>query len=146
VSAGDPGEIVLRVADQLCAELGCSEEGADMADVRLSNRQGDGVSAVLPAQEESLVRTIKRKLFQIATAASVVKIEGPPPDAVSAALDGAEMVMRGELVSGNADRLLSMMPSFVFLVTVPVVEHGQALALSRRTAKLIEQEHGDDAS
>lgn len=42
--------------------------------------------------------------------------------------------MRGELVSGNA----ALMPSFVFLVTLPVVDQDRALELSRRAAQLVE--------
>jgi hypothetical protein len=132
--------MVLRVADQLCAELGCVEGATEVADSWSSGHRGDGMWGVLTVEDESLVRTIKSKLAQIAAAVSAVAEGDPPADTVCAALDGAEMVMRGELVSGNADRLVTMMPSFVFLVTVPIVEQDQALILSRRTAELIELE------
>jgi hypothetical protein len=46
--------------------------------------------------------------------------------------------MRGELVSGNAARLPALMPSFVFLVTLPVVDQDRAIELSRKTARLVE--------
>ena len=62
--------------------------------------------------------------------------------AVGAALDGAEMVMRGELVSGNAGQLPALMPSFVFLVALPVVTEDEALDLSKRMARLVEGRWG----
>ena len=46
--------------------------------------------------------------------------------------------MRGELVSGNAAQLPALMPSFVFLVALPVVDQDRALELSRRTSELID--------
>ena len=46
--------------------------------------------------------------------------------------------MRGELVSGNAAQLPALMPSFVFLVALPVVDQDRALELSRRTERLVE--------
>jgi hypothetical protein len=57
---------------------------------------------------------------------------------VGAALDGAESVIRGELLFGNADRLPALMPGFVFLVVLPVVDQDRALELSRRTEELIQ--------
>ncbi len=46
--------------------------------------------------------------------------------------------MRGELVMGNADRLPALMPSFVFLVVLPVVGQDRAFELSKRTSTLLE--------
>jgi hypothetical protein len=34
------------------------------------------------------------------------------------------------------------MPSFVFLVTLPILDHDQALGLSRRTSELIKAAQG----
>jgi hypothetical protein len=51
--------------------------------------------------------------------------------------------MRGELVCGNAEQLPALLPGFVFLVTLPVVEQDKALQLSRRTARLVERALGD---
>ena len=41
---------------------------------------------------------------------------GRPKSAVGMALDGAEMVMRDELIRGEGTRLAALLPSFVFLV------------------------------
>jgi hypothetical protein len=48
--------------------------------------------------------------------------------------------MRGELLSGNAAQLPQLLPSFVFLVALPIVDQDRALELSRRTSELIEEE------
>ena len=56
---------------------------------------------------------------------------------MGAALDGVEMVIRGELVRGNAGQLPALMPSFVFVVTLPIVKQDEALTLSQRTSELI---------
>jgi hypothetical protein len=56
---------------------------------------------------------------------------------VRLALDGAELVMRGELIRGNGTRLGALVPSFVFLVTLPMVEQDEALALSQRAGELL---------
>ena len=71
-------------------------------------------------------------------AALMSRSGGGSGNAVGAAIDGAELVMRGELLSGNADRLPALMPSFVFLVALPVVDQDRALELSRRTIELID--------
>ena len=87
---------------------------------------------MLSRDDESLVSTMRRGLAAVAAALGAAKLEGVPRGAVCAALDGAELVMRGELVSGNAAQLPSLMPSFVFLVALPIVEQGAALELAHR--------------
>ena len=57
-----------------------------------------------------------------------------------AALDGAELVMRGEILLGNGARLWVMVPSFAFLATLPVTGKERALALSRRVEELMKEE------
>jgi len=54
--------------------------------------------------------------------------------------------MRGELLAGDAERIAILMPSFVFLVVLPIVGQDEALALSRRTAQLVEELLDDRAS
>jgi hypothetical protein len=144
VATGIEGEALLRVADQLCAELGFRDDGdAEVpgASSMLRDRGGWG-AGILSAEEDLLVVTIRRSLAKVAAAVERPKREGPPQQAVSAALDGAEMVMRGELVRGNGEKLASLLPDFVFLVTLPMVEQAEALKLSRRAAELLEGQLG----
>jgi hypothetical protein len=49
------------------------------------------------------------------------------------------MVIRGELMSGRAAQLPVLMPGFVFLIAVPALDLDGAIALSRRTAEMVEQ-------
>jgi hypothetical protein len=138
--AGNEREALLRVADELCAEFGCADGEEPLLDARspLSGSDGGGMWSMLSREDELLVAKMKGRLAEVAAAIGAAKIDGAPRNAVWAALDGAELVMRGELLSGNAGRLLWLMPSFVFLVTLPIVEQDEALELSRRTSELIE--------
>lgn len=134
VAAGDPCEVLLGVADRLCAELGCPEDGEEAPGAQSPFGGEREMAGVLGRQEDLLIAQVRRRLAQVAAALGA----GPEPDsAVGAALDGSEMVMRGELTSGNRDRLPSLMPSFVLLVALPLVEQDQALALSRRASELV---------
>ena len=133
-------EALVRVADQLCAELGYRENETEVHGARSPLRgDGDGLEDVLSPEDESLVATMRGRLAKVAAAAATAKADGVPENAVGAALDGTELVIRGELVRGNAERLPALMPSFVFLVTLPIVEQDEALDLSRRVAELVEQ-------
>jgi hypothetical protein len=126
------------VADRLSVELGY-EEGAEIAGVYSPSGGEGGPMAGLNSEDELLVTTMKRGLAKIAaTLAGEGSDGGAPTSAVKAALDGAEMVMRGELLRGNAAQLPALMPSFVFLVALPVVDQDRALNLSRRTAQLLD--------
>jgi hypothetical protein len=96
------------------------------------------MAGILNSEDELLVARVRRGLAKVAAALGGEGSEGASGSAVGAALDGAEMVMRGELVSGNGAQLPALMPSFVFLVTLPVVDQDRALELSKRTARLVE--------
>ena len=133
-------EALLRVADRLCAELGYKDNDSEVPDVRSPLRRDDGgLEDVLDPEDESLVATMRGKLAKVAAAAATAKPDGMPENRVGAALNGAELVIRGELVRGNAGRLPALMPSFVFLVTLPIVGQDEALDLSSRAAALVEE-------
>jgi hypothetical protein len=128
---------LLRVADRLCAELGYGEsEFLPEGRSGLCGNNG-GLADILSPEDESLVAALRGRLAKVAAAAGTTRSDGLPESAVGVALDGAELVIRGELVRGNAERLPDLMPSFVFLVTLPIVEQDEALDLSRRTSELI---------
>lgn len=137
--AGNEREALLRVADQLSAELGYAEGGEiPGADTGLG---GEGaLVGILSSEDELLVSELRRRLEKIAAAAlDGGEPEGGDQKAVLAALDGAEMVMRGEMAMGNAGRLPALLAGFVFLVTLPVVDQDRALELSKRCARLVER-------
>jgi hypothetical protein len=102
------------------------------------------MSSVLDPDDESLVEGLSSGLAKIAMALEgAVAAEFEPP--VSAALEGAELVMRGALVSGQTEYLTSLLPSFVFLVALPVIHQDEALELSRRAEAMIREALGDQA-
>jgi hypothetical protein len=138
--AGDEGAPLLRVVDLLCAELRSRDGDIDPGD-RWSAQSGpsEDRSPVLSAEDESLVAQIVTGLREVASAAGAEKGDKAPGVAVMAALDGVELVIRGELVMGSAERLPDLMPGFVFLVTQPIIEQDRALELSRRAAELIDE-------
>jgi hypothetical protein len=142
VLTGNEREALLRVADQLSVELGdAGGEEHSGADSPLDGDQGM-MAGILNFEDELLVLGMRQGLAKVAAAADGDS-EGSSESAVRAALDGTELVMRGELVCGNADHLPALLPGFVFLVTLPVIEQDEALELARRTAQLIEGALGD---
>jgi hypothetical protein len=139
VPAGNrSSEALLRVADQLCAELAPAGIG-EVPGVRSMLADEGAMAGILSAEDESLVAALRGGLAKIAAAVGG-QGEDPPRRAVSTALDGAEMVVRGELLSGNREKLPRLMPSFVFLVALPIVDQDRALELSQRTEELLEAE------
>jgi len=138
VQEGSYGEVLLEVADRLCAELAYSETGK--APGARSTLAEEGVMAqILSPKEESLVTGIREGLAKIA-AAVAGRSDRSNIRAVLAALDGVEMVVRGELMNGNEDQLPRLMPSFVFLVALPTAGQNRAIELSKRTAALVQEE------
>jgi hypothetical protein len=148
VEAGNEREALLRIADRLCAALGCADGGEPLPEAGPpigGQRHGRSVGGLAPG-DERLVLGIRRRLERVAAAVSAGGEPRSPDRAVAAALDGAELVMRGELVCGRRARLATLMPSFVFLVTLPIVEQDEAIELSRRTSALIEEERPEQDS
>jgi citrate lyase beta subunit len=140
VGAENHGELLLRVADQLRKELGTLDPGA-IPESRTTAAENSATSRVLDPEDAALLGRLKAALAQLAAA-----LGGGPEDSsirpVQAVLEGVELVIRGELVRGNAARLPRLMPSFVYLVALPIVEQDRALELSRRTSELIDAELG----
>lgn len=140
MAAGSEREAALRIADRLCAEVGCDEGDVDNGDADSAiDRREQKIWGVLSAEDESLVAAIRDRLAKLAAAIAAGPLEGATREAVTSALDGTELVMGGELTRGNSMHLLALMPSFVFLVTLPIAQHDGALELSRRTSELIEE-------
>jgi hypothetical protein len=138
VGAGNYGQALLRVADELCTEL-TQVDTADLPGPRSALAEGGVLAGILDAEEESLVRELRGALVRIASALGAPTPEDPKARTIGAALDGAEMVIRGELLNGNARQLPDLMPSLVFLVTLPIVKQDRALDLSARTKDLVAQ-------
>jgi len=132
VAAGNQGEALLQVVDELCAEIPHARGPRPQADLG----EGGLMAGVLDPDDEALVVGLRTALARIASALGPDH-ESSRERALVEALDGAELTIRGELVSGNAGQLPELMPSLVFMVALAVVDQDRALSLSRRTADLI---------
>jgi hypothetical protein len=126
------------MADQLCRKIGVAEGERDPGDASPAGGGSVAMAGMLSPEDELLVERLRSGLAKVAEALGAGESEASSTRAVDAALDGAELVMRGELLQGNSMRLPTLMPSFVFLVALPMVDHDRALELSRRTARLVE--------
>jgi len=96
------------------------------------------MAGMLDSEDELLVARLRHGLAKIAAALGNEGPDGATGTLIGAALDGIEMVMRGELMRGNAAQLPALMPSFVFMVTLAAADQDRALELSRRTSGLID--------
>jgi hypothetical protein len=141
VQGRNEGRSLLRVAGRLLDEL---PEAGPVEVVGADSKFGDDVatSETFTPDDDALVRELRAALATIAARLGAAS-EEPSSQSVLTALDAAEIVMRGELTTGGQNRLPQLMPSLVFLVTLPIVEQDRALALSHRTAELIDEEAGD---
>jgi hypothetical protein len=133
VAGGDPCEVLLWVADQLCAELEHPEGAAERPSILSQLGTDRGVAGILSPEDELLVRQVKERLARIAAALGAHRANR----ALAAALDGSEMVIRGELAKEDRQQLPSLMPSFILLIALPIVDQDEALALSARASELV---------
>lgn len=133
--AGNYGELLLQATDRLCAEIGFTETGPVSGTRSVLGVKGV-MGGILSPGDEALARRMRESLARVAAALGYDG-EGDCARVVAVTLDGAEMAVRGELVSGNADQLPNLLPSLVFLVALPLVEQDRALELSQRTADLV---------
>jgi hypothetical protein len=105
--------------------------------------RSDLISATsLGPQEEEFAAAMRAALAEVARAGGAGSLEEPKERGVLAALDGAELVTRGQLAVGSPEQLRVLIPSFIFLVVLPILQQDDALALSERAKQLIEKAFG----
>jgi hypothetical protein len=138
VPTGVKPELLLRVVDRLCTELGCAPEsdGIPAGERHLSDQLTR--SGYLRSEDEALVQSMRQRLARLAAAAADLGEGSTREGVIVAALSGVEMVMRGELAKGEGGDLASLVPSFVYLVTLPALDLDDALHLSRRASEMID--------
>jgi hypothetical protein len=98
------------------------------------------VRQTLEEEGEELVTAVMTALAQIVGVVAEPDGGGPamaPPVSVLGALGGAEMVIRGEIAAGHADRIPRLLPTFAYLATVPLIGGEEAGRLARAAAKLV---------
>lgn len=136
MQAGTSNEALRRVADRLCAEF-ANPDFARFPGIVVAPTQGTRATGRLGDEQEALVVRLREALAGIAATLGIEADESSTP-AIAVALDGTESVIRGELATGGAERVLRQMPSLVFLVALAVADQDRAIDLSRRTTELIE--------
>jgi hypothetical protein len=137
VAAGNYGEALLRVADRLCEETLLDPPG-EIPGARSTLADAGVASGILNSEDQALVADLRRGLAKLAEGLGATEDEGV--QAVGVALDSVERTVLGQLVSGNEKQLPKLMPSFVFLVALPLVGQDHALELSARTEELVKEE------
>jgi hypothetical protein len=137
VQAGTHREALRQVADRLCAEF-TDPEATELPGIRSSLSAEERMTETLDTEDEALVTHLRDALAGIASTLSA-GTEQRPVQATATALDGAEFVIRRALAAGETERVLTLMPSFVFLVALSVADRDRALELSERTTELTEE-------
>jgi hypothetical protein len=124
---------VLRILGDLCDEFATEARAGEPAPDRELPVAAQRLSTRLSTEEEELVSGLKAGLARLAGPS-----QGGPVEtvAVRAALDGAEFVARGDILTGQR-RLPQLLPSFAFLAVLPQMGKAQALRVAERAAQLI---------
>jgi hypothetical protein len=131
--------VAIEAIEELSGELGNAIGLSELS--RRWALAGETARGYLDTEDEEMVARMRAALAGLAVAArSAADPHADSDRAVIAALDGAELVMRGEILLGNGVRLSGLVPSFAFLATLPVTGKERALALSRRVEALLEDE------
>jgi hypothetical protein len=143
VSAGREDEYLLGVVRELYEELGYSDQA--MTGPSGSWRRASQTGFWSSCDGEELVPRLREALAKLAWIASG-ESEGEERErqAVRAALDGAELVMRAEIASNRPERIADHLPGFAFTVTFMGLGRERAIELSRRATELIEAGASED--
>lgn len=141
--AGTERDRLLGALGALYGELGDEEAGGGSPAGRLAaDAVGRGAFAgMLSDEEEGLVAEISAALARIVGAVAGQHPErgAPLPSAIIGALGGAEMAMRGEIMTGHSDRLAGLLPGYVYVATLPLAGDEEALRLARRAGELVDE-------
>lgn len=145
---GTERDRLLRLAAELDVKLGFAEaeKGKGHAEeLGVSDSMGAwAFEAMLSDEDDRLVLALRAALARVASGAwnekevTVAELEALVPSAIVGALDGAEFVMRGEIMTGGIQRLPALIPSFLYLVTVTIVGQEEAIRYAERAGRLLE--------
>jgi len=138
VGAGEERKALAEIAGRLCAEFGYSLDREDGSLTPPPGPQHRLLDDLLNPEDQQLIATARRALTQIAAALGDDKPEhGQITRTVRMLIDGAELVMRGELAAGK--QVIGVIPSFVYLIALPMIEQDEALELADRASALLEE-------
>jgi hypothetical protein len=129
-------ERLLRALGQLCDEI---RHGTREEEPRVDPRVGPWRPAAMSGTEgEQLVVGLTAALGRLVSAARSRRGEAVEEIAmVRRRLDGAEFVMRRQILIAGGERLPQLVPSLVFLILLPLLGHAEALRACERIACLL---------
>jgi hypothetical protein len=137
VPVGDEIAAIGEMGERLCAEFGYRL--AQTNPTGLDRDDADRFGA-LSQPEEELIAAARRCLIRLMAAVMAKRRPVISETTLRALPDGAEMVMRMELARGVLPSKL--MPGFVFLVMLPMVDRSEAIELSSRAEALLDEALG----
>jgi hypothetical protein len=135
---GADGQRMVAAIEELYSELGYSEAEPGPSEEWLRGSQGELWEGCEKDGSE-LVSQLRVALAKLAHAAQG-QSETPQRHerAVQSALDGAELVMRGEIAARRPEMIGAHLPGFTFIVVLPGLGRERALKLSQRAAELVD--------
>jgi hypothetical protein len=129
---------LLAAVVEIYARAGGGEDGPPTDGIEVPPAIGPGLG-LNEAQEEA-VKDVVAALTRIL---ALVRSRNPDPELpgniLVAALGGAEMVMRSEIIVGREDWLPRLLPSFTYLTTLPILDRDEALGLAAETEKVVDE-------
>ena len=124
---------LLQALSELCEEREAWPRGDELHAEALPGHWP--LAARLSREDEQLVARLRAGLAKLAGS-----LRGEPFEAAAAvhrALDGAESTMRRDFARGRSGRLPQLLPSFAYLVVLPLEGPAEALRVSERAARLV---------
>jgi hypothetical protein len=136
------GERLLRALGELCDEPAYRASGEEPHDAAPSQAGWPPIS--MPSKEdERFVVGLRTGLARLADSRRQKPGEGAT--SVVAALDGAQLAARCDILMGQTAQLRQLLPTFAYLVVLPVSGEAEALHVAERATRLLsngEQPHG----
>jgi hypothetical protein len=127
------GERLLHALGELCEEPGNGALRKEPYDAALS---AEWPPISMPSKEdEQLVVGLRTGLERLADSRRQKPGEGAA--AVCAALDGAQLAARCDILMGQTGQLCQLLPTFAYLVVLPVSGDAEALLVAERAARLL---------
>jgi hypothetical protein len=94
----------------------------------------------LDEEQQAVIDDVRQMLAEILTiVSSRSMLPEPPPSAIVATVNGAEMVAQAEVLAGQDDWLTKLLPSFTYLTTLAFLDRALALELADRVRELADE-------
>jgi hypothetical protein len=99
--------------------------------------RADCLDLLEPEQRELVADVVGALTVIVAAARERSASPGLPPSLLVGALGGAELVISAELLTGNANRIPSLLPSFAYLASLPFLGQREAIRRSERVREVL---------